>query len=110
MAFIDGEERPLASLSTEALIDRFTHPVSNKEECIIRKILENRGVLAPICNPYDDLSSELMGIKPINFSIFANPLLDPTRFKLGVDLAKYDSPTELKIKVKRHNIKFNFNN
>ena len=116
MAFIDGEEKPLASLSTEALIDRFRHTASSKEESIIIKILESRGVVPQINNPFEvynklgNIHTEpIKGIYELFRSAYATPLLDPTRYVLfGVDLAKDDS--DLKINVKRRNIKFNFNN
>ena len=105
MAFIDGEEKPLELLSTEALLNRLTHSVSSKEGSIIRKILENREVFPQIRTPLS-LQQNITTQKWPYF--FANPLLDPTRFTLCVDPAKDD--TDLKINVKRHKIKFNFNN
>ena len=100
MAFIDGEEKTLQSRSTEALLERLKNPISSLEDRVIRSILENRGVLAPILNPFE-LS--------IDYNRFAKPLLDQaTRFMSCIDPAKDD--TELKINVKRRNIKFNFNN
>ena len=105
MAFIDGEVKLLASLSTEDLVDRLKRPADFKEWYIIGKILESRGVTIRILNTFgvsQDITSP-------NFpSVFDNPLLDPTRFKSCVAPAKDDS--DLKINVKRRNIKFNFNN
>lgn len=115
MAFIDSEEKPLASLTTEALIDRFRHPASSKEESIIRKILESRGVVPQIHNPFE-VYNKLGNIQTVPIKdiceMFRNtytiPVLDHTRFVLGIDTAKNDS--DLNINVKRHKIKFNFNN
>ena len=109
----------IKNLSTYGLYDRLSHPHSSKEEKLIREELERRKFPASVWDtPISDWAKEFnRGLEPqIRLDYDALKCFLPstsnpaTRFLFGVDLAENDSPSDLKINVKRHKIKLNFKN